>query len=126
MLDIEQRVKMVEERMADHMRLFAEIKQGLLQFEERVDRRFEQIEARFASLEQKVEARFASLEQKFDAKLTGLDARLTGLEQKFDNLGLTLNAALTAQRSEMHAQFRWTAGIILTGLIAIVAAMLAR
>ena len=94
--------------MADHMRLFAEIKQGLLQFEERVDRRFEQIEARFASLEQKVEARFASL------------------EQKFDNLGLTLNAALTAQRNEMHGQFRWTAGIILTGLVAIVAAILAR
>ena len=106
--NIEQRVKMVEERMADHMRLFAEIKQGLLQFEERVDRRFEQ-----------VEARLTGLDQKFDSKLTSL-------EQKFDNLGLTLNAALTAQRNEMHGQFRWTAGIILTGLVAIVAAILAR
>ena len=94
--------------MADHMRLFAEIKQGLLQFEERVDRRFEQ-----------VEARLTGLDQKFDSKLTSL-------EQKFDNLGLTLNAALTAQRNEMHGQFRWTAGIILTGLVAIVAAILAR
>ncbi len=108
MLDIEQRVKMVEDRMADHTRLFAEIKQGLLQFEERVDRRFEQ-----------VEARLTGLDQKFDSKLTSL-------EQKFDNLGLTLNAALTAQRNEMHGQFRWTAGIILTGLVAIVAAILAR
>ena len=107
-LDIEQRVKMVEDRMADHTRLFAEIKQGLLQFEERVDRRFEQ-----------VEARLTGLDQKFDSKLTSL-------EQKFDNLGLTLNAALTAQRTEMHGQFRWTAGIILTGLVAIVAALLAR
>ena len=107
-MDIEQRVKMVEDRMADHTRLFAEIKQGLLQFEERVDRRFEQ-----------VEARLTGLDQKFDSKLTSL-------EQKFDNLGLTLNAALTAQRTEMHGQFRWTAGIILTGLIAIVAALLAR
>ena len=107
-LDIEQRVKMVEDRMADHTRLFAEIKQGLLQFEERVDRRFEQ-----------VEARLTGLDQKFDSKLTSL-------EQKFDNLGLTLNAALTAQRNEMHGQFRWTAGIILTGLVAIVAAILAR
>ena len=94
--------------MADHTRLFAEIKQGLLQFEERVDRRFEQ-----------VEARLTGLDQKFDSKLTSL-------EQKFDNLGLTLNAALTAQRNEMHGQFRWTAGIILTGLVAIVAALLAR
>ena len=119
MLDIEQRVKMVEDRMADHTRLFAEIKQGLLQFEERVDRRFEQVEARLTGLDQKFDSKLTSLEQKFDAKLTGL-------EQKFDNLGLTLNAALTAQRNEMHGQFRWTAGIILTGLVAIVAALLAR
>ena len=106
--NIEQRVKMVEERMADHMRLFAEIKQGLLQFEERVDRRFEQVEARLTGLDQKVEA------------------GLAGVNQRIDGLGLSLNAALAAQRNEMHAQFRWTAGIILTGLIAIVAAMLAR
>ena len=94
--------------MADHTRLFAEIKQGLLQFEERVDRRFEQIEARLTGLDQKI------------------DAGLSGVNQKIDSLGLTLHAALTTQRTEMHAQFRWTAGIILTGLVAIVAAILAR
>ena len=90
--------------MADHTRLFAEIKQGLLQFEERVDRRFEQVEARLTGLDQKVES------------------GLAGVNQKIDGLGLSL----VAQRTEMHAQFRWTAGIILTGLVAIVAAMLAR
>jgi len=110
-LDIEQRVKMVEERMADHMRLFAEIKQGLLQFEERVDRRFEQVDRRF----EQIEARLTGLDQK-------IEAGLSGVNQKIDGLGLSL----VAQRNEMHAQFRWTAGIILTGLIAIVAAMLAR
>ena len=140
MLDIEQRVKMVEERMADHTQLFAEIKQGLLQFQAQVDRRFEQVDRRFDQFEarvdrrfEQVEARFVSLEQKFDARLTGLELRLTGsdqkveaglagVNQKIDGLGLSL----IAQRNDMHAQFRWTAGIILTGLVAIVAAILAR
>ena len=129
-MDIEQRVKMVEERMADHMRLFAEIKQGLLQFEERVDRRFEQIEARLTGLDQKIDAGLSEVSQKIDAGLLGvnqkIDAGLSGVNQRIDGLGLTLHAALTTQRNEMHAQFRWTAGIVLTGLVAIVAAILAR
>jgi hypothetical protein len=96
-LSIEQRVKIVEERVADHNQLFADLRQGLLQFEARVDGRFGQ-----------------------------LDARLTGLDQKVDALGHTLGAEIAAQRHDTHAQFRWTAGIILTGLIAIVAAILAK
>jgi hypothetical protein len=95
-LSIEQRVKIVEERMADHSELFKDIRQGLLQFEARVDRRFELIEG-----------------------------RLTALDQKFDALGHSLGAELVAQRRDMNAQFRWTSGIMLTGLVAIVAAILA-
>jgi t-SNARE complex subunit (syntaxin) len=96
-LSIEQRVKIVEERMADHSDLFKDMRQSLLQFEARVDRRFEQVEA-----------------------------RLTGLDQKVDGLGQTLGAALAAQRHDMNAQFRWTSGIMLTGLVAIVAAILSQ
>jgi phosphoglycerate-specific signal transduction histidine kinase len=96
-LSIEQRVKIVEERMADHSQLFMDIRQSLLQFEARVDRRFEQVES-----------------------------RLTGLDQKIDGLGQTLGTELLAVRRDMTAQFRWTAGIMLTGLVAIDAALLAQ
>ncbi len=86
MLSIEQRVRIVEERMADHGQLFVDLRQGLLQFEERVDRRFGQVEG-----------------------------RLTALDQKVDGL-----------RRDMGSQFHWTAGIMVSGLIAIVAALLTR
>jgi len=82
-LSIEQRVKIVEDRMTDHSQLFMDLRQGLLQFEERVDRRFEHVEG-----------------------------RLTGLDHKVDAL-----------RQELGTQFRWTAGIMLTGLVGILAGM---
>ena len=122
MLDIEQRVTIVEARVADHNQLLVDLRHGLLQFQTQVDRRFEQVDRRLEQVDRRfeqVEAKLTGLDQKFDSKLTSL-------EQKVDNLGLTLNAALTAQRTDMHGQFRWTAGIILTGLVAIVAALLAR
>jgi hypothetical protein len=84
-LSVDERVKHVEERMADHSQLFVDLRQGLLQFEERVDRRFEHIEG-----------------------------RLTALDQKVDGL-----------RGDMGTHFHWTAGIMISGLIAIVAAILA-
>jgi phosphoglycerate-specific signal transduction histidine kinase len=96
-LSIEQPVRIVEERMADHSELFKDLRQSLRQFEARVDRRFEHVEA-----------------------------RLTGLDQKIDGLGHTLGAELVARRRDMGVQFRWMAGIMLTGLVAIVAAILAR
>jgi t-SNARE complex subunit (syntaxin) len=89
-LSIEQRVKIVEDRMADHSQLFADMRQGLLQFEARVDRRFEQVETRLAGLDQKMDTGFAALDRKIDSGV------------------------------------RWTSGIMLTGLIAIVAAILSR
>ena len=56
MLSIEQRVKIVEDRMTDHSQLFMDLRQGLLQFEERVDRRFEHVEGRLTGLDDKVDA----------------------------------------------------------------------
>lgn len=126
MLSSDQRLEIVEAHMADHSELFNNIRTGLLQFEARVDRRFEAIEARLTALEQKFDARLATLEQRFDTRLAELDKRLTGLDQKVDGLGHSLGAELAAQRRDMNAQFRWTAGILLTGMIAIVAVILSQ
>jgi hypothetical protein len=43
--------------MGDHSDLSKDIRQGLLQFEARVERRFEQVEARLTGLDQKMEGR---------------------------------------------------------------------
>lgn len=90
MLSIEQRVKIVEERMADHSELFKDIRQSLLQFEARVDRRFEQVETRLTGLDQKMDSGFASLDRRIDNGV------------------------------------RWTSGIMLTGLIALISAILSQ
>jgi hypothetical protein len=150
MLSVEQRVTIVEERMADHSQLFTDLRQGLRQFEARVDARFAAVDARFAG----IDARFAAVDERF----TGLDARITELGQKVDaglaaftskiDAGLTaahqrmdigftaLNQRLDTQGGEitglrrdmtmqMAAHLRWTVGVMLTGFVAIVAAVLA-
>jgi hypothetical protein len=157
MLSVEQRVTIVEERMVDHSQLFTDLRQGLRQFEARVDARFAAVDARFTA----IDARFTAVDERFtavDARFTGLDARITELGQKVDaglaaltskiDAGLTaahqrmdigftaLNQRLDTQGGEitglrrdmtmqMAAHLRWTVGVMLTGFVAIVAAVLA-
>jgi hypothetical protein len=111
-LSIEQRVRIVEDRMADHSQLFADMRQGLLQFEARVDWRFEQIEARLTGLDQQFESRLTELDQKFEGRLTSIDRKMGG--------------GFAALDRKLDTGFRWTSGIMLTGLIAIVAATLSQ
>lgn len=126
MWSIEQRVKIVEERMADHSQLFADMRQDLRQFEERVDRRFEQIEARLAALDQKIDTGLAAVNQKIDTGLAAVD-------QKIDAGFVAVNQRIDAQCTEiaglrraMTMHFRWTAGMMFTGMMAIIAAIIAQ
>jgi hypothetical protein len=96
-LDAVARLKVVEERMADHQQRFGDVTQALRQFESRVDARFASVDMRFVALEQRVDAGFA------------------GVHHRFDALG-----------REMATQFRWTVGLMLTGVLAIVAALLSQ
>jgi hypothetical protein len=93
MLDVAARVKVLEERMADHQERFVDIAQALRQFEGRVDGRFASVDARFVQVDQRLAA---------------------------------LSAELAALRHDMTTQFRWTASLMFTGFVAIVAAMLSQ
>ena len=64
MLDLERRVKVVEERMTDHRQLLTDIRQDLRQFEARVDARFAAVDARFTG----IEARLTELGQKITVR----------------------------------------------------------
>lgn len=97
--------------MGDYSQLFTDIRQGLLQFEQRVDNRFASIDSRFAS----IDSRFASI-----------DARFTAVEMKIDAGLAAVTGEIATLRRDLASQFRWTAGIMLTGLVAIAAAMIAR
>ena len=107
MFDIETRVKVVEERVAVHQLLLRDFLETLRLFEGRVDARFASVDARFAA----IDARFAQMDLRFGQ----LDAKLAALDLKVDGLG-----------RELATHFRWTAGIMVTGLVAIAAAILAQ
>lgn len=72
------------------------MRQGLRQFEERVDRQFDQVEAGLTALDRTIDSGIATLSQ--------------------DMAGL---------RRDMAVQLRWTAGVMLTGFVAMGAAVLA-
>ncbi len=82
--------------MADRTHLSMDIRQGLRQFEERVDRRFDQVEAGLTTLDRTIDSGIAMLSQ--------------------DMAGL---------RRDKAVQLRWTTGVMRTGFVAIVAAVLA-
>lgn len=80
-------------------------------FEDRMDRRFEQVDGRFAQIEQGMDRRFEQVDQRFQQ----VDQRMVSLDAK------------------VSRQFVWLVGLYVTTLIAmigalggIIAAMLAR
>ncbi len=97
MVTSDERLAHLEGRVGEHSQMFMGLRETIAQFEQRLDRRFEQIEARFTILE----SRMTALDQKFSAEIGGL-------------------------RREMLSQFRWTMGLVFTGFVTVVAAIIAR
>jgi len=121
---LEQRVERVEVHVDAHQQLLTDLRAGLRQFEARVDARFAQVEERFTQFEARVDARFAQI----DGRFAQIDERFLQLEGRFvqmDGRFLTLDQKVDAIRREMALQFRWLAGIMLTGMVTLAAAMLA-
>ncbi len=98
--------------MDSHIPLLTDTRQILRQCEARIDRRFEQLDRRF----EQIDHRFAQL-----------DARIDRLDRKIDAQGLkridTQGHSLTR---ETTMELWCLAGIMLTGFIAVVAALLSQ
>jgi hypothetical protein len=91
--------------------MFIDFRGAVRQFEQRVDMRFAGLDARFAA----IDARFAAVDARFDT----LERKVDALDQKFD-------VGFEGLRREMAGQFRWTVGVLVTGLVAVVAAVIAQ
>ena len=111
MVTNEERLAHLEGRVGEHSQMFIDFRVALRQFEQRVDARFVTVDARFAA----VDARFDSLERRFDA-----------LEHKCEAIGGKVETGLDGLRREMAGHFRWTVGVLVTGLVAVVAAVIAQ
>ena len=128
MLNIDQRIRVVEERMADHHELFADIRSDLARFEQRVDNRFVAMDARFGQVEARfgqVDARFSQMDARFDQLEARMDAGHAILTQRIDSGLAAVGVEMAAMRHDMTGQLRWTMGIMITGVIAIAAAIVA-
>jgi len=103
--------------MVDQQEFFRELAQSLRQFEARVDARFAAIDTRFAT----IDARFVAIDSRFG----DVDTRLTGLDRKVDAVAIEMTALRRDMTMQLTSQFRWTTGIMISGFIAVVAAILA-
>jgi tetrahydromethanopterin S-methyltransferase subunit G len=120
---MEGRLAHVEGRLAEQSSLFVLIESRLTALDQKIDQKI-------TALEQKIDQKITALDQKFDLKIMALDQkfdqRLAALEQKFDQRLAALDREIGSLRRDMASQFRWTTGMFLTGVVTILAAILAQ
>jgi hypothetical protein len=100
MATVEERLAFVEGRVQEHSAMINDIREALASLETRMDRRFEAIDRRFDAIDRRFES--------VDLRFMGIDQRLDGIDNK------------------LTRYFTWLIGLYVTGLIAVVAALVAR
>jgi hypothetical protein len=100
----QERVAVLEGRVAELSQVFEGIQAQLRGFEERVDRRFEGVDRRF------------------DNQFEGVDRRFEGIDRRFDDL----NHRLETLDAKISRFFMWAVGVQVMMWTAVVGAILAR
>ncbi len=101
MINVEERVAFLEGRVVEQSNTLGGIRETMASLENRLERRLESLEQ---SLSQRLQALEASVSQRFER-----------VDQRFDALD-----------TKMSRQFMWLAGMLLTTLVAVVAALVTR
>jgi tetrahydromethanopterin S-methyltransferase subunit G len=130
----EGRLAHVEGRLAEQSSLFVLIESRLTALDQKIDQKItaleQKIDQKITALDQKFDLKIMALDQKFDQRLAALDQkfdqRLAALDQKFDQRLAALDREIGSLRRDMASQFRWTTGMFLTGVVTILAAILAQ
>jgi len=87
--------------------MFGGLQETLSRFEQRVDRRLEQVDARFLG----IEGRLTALDHKLDQTRIGLEARVGAVDVKVGDL-----------HRKSDARFKWLVGLLVSCLIGILLA----
>jgi hypothetical protein len=93
-------------------------KRDLAEFEQRLNLRFDMVDARFGAIDTRfgaIDARFDAIDTRFDA----IDARFGAVGARFGELGSHLDARLHA---EVTRSIRWTVGAVFSGLTVVAGA----
>ena len=99
MATVEERLAFVEGRVQEHSQMFAGLRETITSLEQRMDRRFDHVDARFTVIEERlngVDRRFEALEQKIASLDTKLDHKFDFLDQKIDALDRKFDEKLDA------------------------------
>lgn len=108
MSTLEERVAFLEGRVEEHARGVDGIRDALVHLEERTDRRFEAVDARFTALEDKMDRRFEAFEQKVDARFTALESTLI---LRFDSMDTKIGRLTAIVVTAMAGVLAAVAGI---------------
>jgi len=113
--------------------------QELRRMEDKMDAKFDAVDAKITALESKMDTKIDALESKMDAKFDAVDAKITALESKMDTkidvLESKMDAKIDAVESRTHAQINdlaqevralryWSWGAILTVIAGAIATIL--
>jgi uncharacterized coiled-coil protein SlyX len=107
----EERVAFLEGRVVEQSNTLDAVRTDIALLGERMDRRFEAVDLRFLGIDR----RFLGIDQRFDR----IDERFDALEQRVDR-------KIDALDAKLSRHFMWLAGILVTTLAALTAAVLAR
>ena len=100
----DQRVSVLEGRVMEQSNMLEALRADIALLGARMDQRFEAVDERFGTIER----RFEAIDRRFDALIGDVDRRFDRLDAK------------------MSRHFMWLAGILVTTLAAVTAAVLAR
>lgn len=117
-MTIEERVAFLEGRVVEQSNVLDAVRTDIALLGERMDRRFEAVDRRFAEIDQ----RFIGIDQRFLA----LDQRFDRVDRRFDGLEAKVDRRIDALDAKLSRHFMWLAGILVTTLAAVTAAVLAR
>jgi tetrahydromethanopterin S-methyltransferase subunit G len=112
---LDERVAFLEGQMVAQSRILEEIRTTLVQFEQRVDARFEAIDRRFEAIDRRFEAidhRFEAIDRRFEA----IDRRFEAIDRRFE----IIEARLNALDDKLSRSMMWLFGAQVTTLVAIV------
>ena len=97
MVTLEERVAFLEGQVLEHSHMVNGIREALVHFEQRVDRRFEAVDKRFESLETRMARGFEALDSKMDRGFEALDTKMARQFTWLVGITVTLvGATLTA------------------------------
>ena len=122
MATVEERLAFVEGRVQEHSQMFAGLRETIGSLEQRMDRRFDHVDARFTV----VEERLGGLDRRIDALGAKLDQRIDSLDEKIGALSAKVDRQLDAFRQEMSTNQRWVVGLQVTTLLVVIGAVFAR